>query len=360
MVTITARSLAKALPALLLCAAVAALLLLVVSRLLGYHVLAVLSGSMTPTHLVGGAVFVQPLEPDDIAGLAAGDVITFVTADPDTTPITHRIVAVNVDGTFVTKGDASEGLDPDPVMPGQVRGTVVLHVPWLGYASRWLSDTVLTIRLIGVLVLLYVGSDVVRRVKGRSQARQARHPDGAGGGRRARKETRGRNRSSARPSAGPPSIRETSDTETNTARPDHLATRDRAAHLPWWPAAIIVLAIAPAGTASGTTLAGWSIHDTTGGSRLMTGQWQTPAVPQDHPTPASDPTAPDDLTTGKPPTPELPDAEHPHEPPNAEAQTDDQVPTHPPPVTARPSTAARLPSFRSSRLGGHRRLGNPA
>jgi signal peptidase I len=326
MVTITARRVGKALPALPLCTAVAALLLLLVSRLLGYHVLAVLSGSMSPTHLVGGAVFVEPLKPDDIAGLTPGDVITFVTADPDAVPITHRIVGVNADGTFVTKGDANEGVDPDPVVPGQVRGTVVLHVPWLGYASRWLSDTVLAIRLVGVLLLLYVGSDVVRRLKGGPQARHALHLERAGRRRRSRRDSEARHSFSDSPSAGPTSIREPSATETHTACPDDPATRDREAHLPWWPPAIMILAVAAAGTTQGATLAGWSIHDTTGGSRLITGEWETPSVPPDHPTTASGPTVPDDLTNGRLPTPYLPNAEQPHEPPSADGQTDDQAP----------------------------------
>ena len=47
--------------------------------------------------------------------------------------ITHRLVSVNADGTFVTKGDANKTADPWVVQPGEARGAVVASVPQLGY-----------------------------------------------------------------------------------------------------------------------------------------------------------------------------------------------------------------------------------
>jgi signal peptidase I len=326
MVTTTARRVGKALPALLLGAAVAALLLLVISRLLGFQVLAVLSGSMAPTHVVGGAVFVQPLEPHDVAGLTPGDVITFVTADPDAAPITHRIVGVNPDGTFVTKGDASGGVDPDPVVPGQVRGTVVLHVPFLGYASRWLSDTVLTVRLLGVLVLLYVGTLLVPGPRGRPPADGARRVQRERGGRRSRGTAIGHLLLSTRPPSIPPPTLTSSGTEGRAPPSDDPATDDRHAHPPWWPATMLVLVVAAASTTPDATLAAWSVHDTTGGTRLMTGEWETTSAPPDHASTAPGPARPDDATNGQLPTPHVADTGEPDRPPHAEELTENQDP----------------------------------
>jgi len=50
-------------------------------------------------------------------------------------PIIHRIVKINDDGTFQTKGDHNSGQNPyeRSVSGSQIRGKVVFVVPYLGY-----------------------------------------------------------------------------------------------------------------------------------------------------------------------------------------------------------------------------------
>ncbi|MQW76896.1 signal peptidase I [Nocardioides sp. dk4132] len=98
--------------------------------------LTVLTGSMAPVHDPGDVVVVRPTQPED---LRVGDVITFEAGDEDPRLITHRIEATGVDAagepSFVTRGDANQVSDAEPVMAGQVRGRVWYAVPWIGRAS---------------------------------------------------------------------------------------------------------------------------------------------------------------------------------------------------------------------------------
>ncbi|MBI4894569.1 MAG: signal peptidase I [Candidatus Aenigmarchaeota archaeon] len=63
-----------------------------------------------------------------------GDIIVY-SIPQQKVPIIHRIVSINSDGTFQTKGDHNAGQNPyeKSVGSGQVRGKVILVVPYLGY-----------------------------------------------------------------------------------------------------------------------------------------------------------------------------------------------------------------------------------
>ncbi|MFC4904750.1 signal peptidase I [Kocuria oceani] len=129
-----------------LLAAVSALLLavVVVPLALGWVPLTVLSGSMEPTVPTGSQVVVEPLEGEGgAARLSTGDVVTFMPRPDDDTLVTHRIVAVAVDGegrrSFTTQGDANAAPDAEPVTATQLRGVVKYHVPWAGHAATLLD-----------------------------------------------------------------------------------------------------------------------------------------------------------------------------------------------------------------------------
>lgn len=89
------------------------------------------SGSMEPNIHTGSIVVIQPQEQYSI-----GEVITFGKDTKTDVPTTHRIAKVEQDagGTvFVTKGDANEDPDPNPVREGEVIGKVVFSLPYAGY-----------------------------------------------------------------------------------------------------------------------------------------------------------------------------------------------------------------------------------
>lgn len=98
-----------------------------VPRFLGYESYSVVSGSMEPAIPVGSIVYVKPVEPVDVA---EGDVIAFQSGD---SVVTHRVTRnQQVEGQFITKGDANAEEDVNTVPYGALFGRVERHYPMLG------------------------------------------------------------------------------------------------------------------------------------------------------------------------------------------------------------------------------------
>ena len=72
--------------------------------------------------------------------MEADDIIAFVR---DGAIVTHRVEENRyVEGEFVTKGDANQKEDMEPVKYGSLKGKVAFHVPFLGTVMRLLSGSV--------------------------------------------------------------------------------------------------------------------------------------------------------------------------------------------------------------------------
>lgn len=125
---------------LLLAAVALAAAVVVVPRALGGTALTVLTGSMEPTIRPGDLVAIRPTP---VEQLHVGDVITFQPRPGDPTLITHRIVRIQLGaatGTVVvTRGDAN-GADDPPIIPAQVKGKVVYHLPYAGRLTLLAGD----------------------------------------------------------------------------------------------------------------------------------------------------------------------------------------------------------------------------
>lgn len=88
----------------------------------------VLTGSMNPTLPVGSVVYVQRTNT-----LSAGDIISF-TNNGQT--ITHRVkdvVSTKEGLAYQTKGDANNTPDQSLVASANVKGKVIMSLPYLGY-----------------------------------------------------------------------------------------------------------------------------------------------------------------------------------------------------------------------------------
>ncbi len=135
------------------------------TRLLGYQVFNVLSGSMEPTYSVGDLIYVKKVDADSIQ---EGDVITFVLNE-DLVVATHRVVEVDAENKhFYTKGDANDTQDASPVHFNNVIGVPHFAIPYLGYVSDFIQNppgTYITIGAAAVLVLLVFLPDLKRRKK---------------------------------------------------------------------------------------------------------------------------------------------------------------------------------------------------
>jgi signal peptidase len=127
--------------------------LFLLPRFGGWRFDAVLSGSMEPALPLGGVVFIKPVETDEII---AGDIIAYSSGD---VLITHRVIDVIDQGgepAFVTKGDAVENPDLNPVLASAVVGKVIFDIPYLGYLADFVKTRlgfILTIFLPGLAII---------------------------------------------------------------------------------------------------------------------------------------------------------------------------------------------------------------
>ncbi len=131
---------------------------------LGFTSMATLSGSMSgdaPDHIeVGDLIIAKSVDPDK---LKVGDVITYM--ENGKTAVTHRIVKINSDGTFTTKGDANNTQDQLPVKKENVIGKLWLRIPKMGDAVMFAQTPVGMLVVIGVPIILYILLDIFLRAR---------------------------------------------------------------------------------------------------------------------------------------------------------------------------------------------------
>ena len=127
----------------------------------GHYLFIVLSGSMEPEFNTGSIVFVKPVEPETIV---PGEIVTFSGFAGSKQLTTHRVMDIENDEDygllFITKGDANEHNDPDPVPAKNIKGTVSGHVPLLGYLMSFVQTKQGLILLIMIPACLLIGVEV--------------------------------------------------------------------------------------------------------------------------------------------------------------------------------------------------------
>lgn len=151
---------------------------------LGWQSVVITSGSMAPSIKTGDVVISVPT---DGQGLDPGTVI--VIDDPAQSGLTtHRIVAINADGTYRTRGDANAEVDSTPVLPEHVVATGRLLVPYAGlplvwfWKGAWLNLVIwclLVLASLGVARFAYESSPLpgpLETEAGRELAAWARRP----------------------------------------------------------------------------------------------------------------------------------------------------------------------------------------
>lgn len=108
------------------------------------------SGSMEPAIPTGSVVVIAPS-----SVYAVGDVITFGKDSVREVPTTHRIHEITDTG-FITKGDANEEADVNPVFTRDVIGKVYVHVPYAGFVLDFARKPMGFALLIGLPALLII------------------------------------------------------------------------------------------------------------------------------------------------------------------------------------------------------------
>ena len=123
-------------------------------------VVAVESNSMVPTFSAGDILVLQGAQE-----LKVGDIIVFSPPPQySTVPVVHRIIAMNPDGTFQTKGDANSGqlVYEYKIAASQIHGKAVLIIPYLGWLKIGMMQFVMPNLLwvilgVGAIAFIYVG-----------------------------------------------------------------------------------------------------------------------------------------------------------------------------------------------------------
>jgi len=120
----------------------------------------VVTGSMEGT--IDGSDFIvtKVVEPE---ALEVGDIISYSI---DTSVITHRIIEkTEVDGqpAFITKGDANNTEDQDPVMYDQVESIYLFRIAGLGNVAMFMQTPVGMLVFIGIPLCCFILYDIIRR-----------------------------------------------------------------------------------------------------------------------------------------------------------------------------------------------------
>lgn len=113
----------------------------------------VMSGSMEPEINAGGVVLVQAKP----FGYVLGDIITFGHG-VGKNMTTHRVVELVDDGgviAYKTKGDANDNVDFTTISRGEVVGSVIWHIPYLGFGVDFAK------RPYGFILLVIVPATII-------------------------------------------------------------------------------------------------------------------------------------------------------------------------------------------------------
>lgn len=123
-------------------------------------VVAVESNSMIPAFHKGDILIIQGVsDPNQYWDfLEINDVIVF-SPEGKSTPIVHRMIKKNADGTFQTMGDANNGRQlpfEKSIQPSQIHGKMLFIIPFLGWikigATEYLLPNIEWVILLAVTV----------------------------------------------------------------------------------------------------------------------------------------------------------------------------------------------------------------
>lgn len=139
----------------------------------GIAPLAVTTGSMDgdsdDSFTEGALIFIDVLSDEEKRSLKQDDIITYyIEGSEGISYITHRIVSINYssDGTtpltFVTRGDANNSNDPNPVSVENVVGRCVYSIGGVGAFAMFLQTPVGILVFVGIPVVAFIAYDAIR------------------------------------------------------------------------------------------------------------------------------------------------------------------------------------------------------
>ena len=96
-----------------------------------FKLIGIETGSMTPNIKIGDAVVIE--KKVNLDKLQEGDIVAYL--DDKNKVIVHRIIKVNSDNTFITKGDFNNTADSNYVKREQIKGKVKFKIPYIAYPA---------------------------------------------------------------------------------------------------------------------------------------------------------------------------------------------------------------------------------
>ena len=114
------------------------IIIVLISGIFKYQIMAIGSGSMYPVYTRGDAVIFEKI--DDSSSLNINDIIVYKYGEKY---ITHRLISVeskNGELYFQTKGDNNQYQDDFQVKATDVIGVVKCKIKYIGYPSIWFQD----------------------------------------------------------------------------------------------------------------------------------------------------------------------------------------------------------------------------
>ncbi len=139
----------------------------------------VISGSMEPNINKGDLLFLRGMDPEDIKEKDSeheGDVIVYnargLWEGAPEDPIVHRVIdKYKKDGKwyFITKGDANNNADKEPVPAHRILGVVCGRIPYIGWIKIIMSDYGLFIPILIILSVPLIVSIIWDFMKGEEE-----------------------------------------------------------------------------------------------------------------------------------------------------------------------------------------------
>ena len=135
---------------------------LTIPKVFGIHIYGVMSGSMTPLYAIGGVVYVKPCGVNEVE---VGDVISYTNGTDTEFVTTHRVVAIQED-SFITKGDANNANDAEPVRFSRLVGKVIFYLPKMANLANYLGTFAggcVFIGLFAISFFLFVFAEILKQ-----------------------------------------------------------------------------------------------------------------------------------------------------------------------------------------------------
>ena len=131
-----------------------------------YSMLWVKTNSMEDTIPADSFILVEKIDGEDVQ---VGDIITFYSEDPTIKGMlnTHKVIGINEDGTFITKGEHNQVKDEYGVPKENVVAKYVSNLSVLTFIGRSFMAGYGIIILGGIIVLFFIAY-VVKSLKGKS------------------------------------------------------------------------------------------------------------------------------------------------------------------------------------------------